>query len=275
MTNACRAATVSTIGDFASGISEVTDGRTPRHRIVAATPFTPGDGRERGLPLTPQKVRAATHPVCRRRPRWRRAPKEHLIMRLRNTRTAAALASAALVVAAAGASASNATAAPAACATRVNNTVDRLLECVDLAGVREHQAAFQAIADDNGSTRVSGSPGYDESVAYVENRVRAAGWRVTSQPFQFQTFVSLQPFGARAGDRQLRVAAGAQHHVLLRQRQRDRFGEHAHRCSDGVLMPPTGLASLPATSHSSSAVGPTRTPCRPSRAPSRSRPRTR
>ena len=113
-------------------------------------------------------------------------------MRLRNTRIAAVFASAALVVAA-GVSANYATAAPAACATRVNNTIARLLECVDLAGVREHQAALQSIADANGSTRVSGSPGYDRSVEYVEGRVRAAGWRVTRQAFDFQTFVSLTP----------------------------------------------------------------------------------
>ena len=113
-------------------------------------------------------------------------------MRLRNTRIAAVFASAALVVAA-GVSANIATAAPAACATRVNNTIARLLECVDLAGVREHQAALQSIADANGSTRVSGSPGYDRSVEYVEGRLRAAGWQVTRQAFDFQTFVSLTP----------------------------------------------------------------------------------
>jgi hypothetical protein len=53
-----------------------------------------------------------------------------------------------------------------ACDTRVNNTFDKLLECA-LEGVREHQAALQAIADANGSTRVSGSPGYDLSVDYA------------------------------------------------------------------------------------------------------------
>ena len=42
---------------------------------------------------------------------------------------------------------------PAACANRVNNTQAKLLECVTLEGVREHQAAFQAIADANGGTR--------------------------------------------------------------------------------------------------------------------------
>ena len=36
-----------------------------------------------------------------------------------------------------------------ACDTRANNTYHKLLECVTLEGVREHQAAFQEIADDS------------------------------------------------------------------------------------------------------------------------------
>jgi Zn-dependent M28 family amino/carboxypeptidase len=114
-------------------------------------------------------------------------------MHLHHTRLGAALASVALVTAAAGFSATTAGAAPAACATRINNTTAQLLECVEVEGVRAHQQAFQHIADANGSTRVSGSPGYDQSVDYVADRLRAAGWAVTLQPFQFQTFVSLSP----------------------------------------------------------------------------------
>ncbi len=79
------------------------------------------------------------------------------------------------------------------CDTRVNNNFAKLLECVTLDGVREHQAVFQAIADANGSTRVSGSPGYDRSVDYARGVFEAAGYHVTVQPFQFQTFVSLSP----------------------------------------------------------------------------------
>ncbi|WP_323095767.1 M28 family metallopeptidase [Intrasporangium sp. YIM S08009] len=108
----------------------------------------------------------------------------------------AVAAVAAAVLAGIGAlSASTATAAPPpnGCGTRVNNTTALLLECVTLDGVREHQAALQAIADANGGTRVSGSAGYDASVDYVTGRLRASGWRVTTQPFQFQTFVSLTP----------------------------------------------------------------------------------
>jgi aminopeptidase Y len=79
------------------------------------------------------------------------------------------------------------------CATRVNNTHAKLLECVTLSGVREHQAALQAIADANNGIRVSGSPGYDQSVQYVKTRMEAAGYKVTIQPFQFQTFITLAP----------------------------------------------------------------------------------
>ena len=43
-----------------------------------------------------------------------------------------------------------------ACDICVNNTHAKLLECVTLAGVREHQAAFQAIADANGGTACCG-----------------------------------------------------------------------------------------------------------------------
>lgn len=79
------------------------------------------------------------------------------------------------------------------CDSRVNNTIEKLLECVGLDGVRAHQAAFQAIADANGGTRVSGTPGYDDSVAYAAEVFQAAGYQVTVQPFQFQTFISLSP----------------------------------------------------------------------------------
>ena len=80
-----------------------------------------------------------------------------------------------------------------ACDNRVNNTINKLLECVTLEGVREHQAAFQAIADANDGIRTSGTDGYDESVEYVVDRMEAAGYDVTVQEFDFQTFISLTP----------------------------------------------------------------------------------
>jgi aminopeptidase Y len=86
-----------------------------------------------------------------------------------------------------------ASAGPAACDTRTNNTVSKLLECVTVEGVREHQAAFQSIADANNGIRTSGTPGYDASVDYVVERMTAAGYDVTLQPFDFQTFIVLSP----------------------------------------------------------------------------------
>ncbi len=80
-----------------------------------------------------------------------------------------------------------------ACANRVNNTVDKLLHCVTLAGVRRHQAALQSIADANQGTRASGTLGYDQSATYAERVLRRAGYVVTRQEFQFQAFLSLSP----------------------------------------------------------------------------------
>ncbi len=84
-------------------------------------------------------------------------------------------------------------AASAACSARVNNTFDKLLECVTLDGVRSHQQALQTIADQNNGIRTSGTPGYNASVAYAEKTFRDAGYQVAIQPFQFQTFISLSP----------------------------------------------------------------------------------
>lgn len=84
-------------------------------------------------------------------------------------------------------------AGPESCDARDNNTFAKLLECVTIEGVREHQAAFQAFADANGGTRVSGTPGYDASVAYAVDVFEDAGYNVTVQDFQFQTFIVLSP----------------------------------------------------------------------------------
>jgi len=100
---------------------------------------------------------------------------------------APALAAAAMLVPTA------ASAGPNSCDSRSNVTSALLLECVTLEGVRSHQQALQTIADANGNTRVSGSPGYDRSADYVADKLRAAGYVVTVQAFTFQTFISLTP----------------------------------------------------------------------------------
>ena len=81
----------------------------------------------------------------------------------------------------------------AACNSRNNNTFAKLLECVTVDGVRQHQAEFQEIADANGGTRASGTPGYDASVAYVVELLQEAGYEVTVLPFDYVTFTQLGP----------------------------------------------------------------------------------
>jgi hypothetical protein len=76
-----------------------------------------------------------------------------------------------------------------ACDNRTNNTYAKLLGCVTLEGVREHQAAFQEIADANDDpfypgTRAAGTEGYAESVEYVAGLLRDAGYEVTLDPVE-------------------------------------------------------------------------------------------
>ncbi len=84
-------------------------------------------------------------------------------------------------------------AGPKSCAKRTNDTIDKLLECVTLQGVREHQEAFQAIADANGGNRFSGLPGHDASVDYVVERLEAAGYDPVVQSFVYFAFTSVGP----------------------------------------------------------------------------------
>jgi Zn-dependent M28 family amino/carboxypeptidase len=79
-------------------------------------------------------------------------------------------------------------AGPSSCDSRVNNTFEKLLQCVTLEGVREHQAAFQAIADANDDTRLAGTEGYDDSVDYVIEKMTAAGYNVSRNAFPFLFF---------------------------------------------------------------------------------------
>lgn len=59
---------------------------------------------------------------------------------------------------------------------------------VDGAGAFTHLQALQGIADRNNGNRVSGSPGYDQSVDYVADRLRQAGYRVETPTFSFDFF---------------------------------------------------------------------------------------
>ena len=96
---------------------------------------------------------------------------------------------AALLAAAALSSQAEAAAPAQACDKRNNNTYEKLLGCVTLEGVREHQAAFQAIADASDDpvypgTRAAGTEGYAASVEYVAGLLRDAGYEVTLDPVE-------------------------------------------------------------------------------------------
>ncbi len=69
----------------------------------------------------------------------------------------------------------------------------KLREAVGTAQIQTHLREFQAIAERNGGTRASGTPGYDRSAQYVAGRLRAAGYRVTTQKFDFPYFEELAP----------------------------------------------------------------------------------
>ena len=76
-----------------------------------------------------------------------------------------------------------------ACENATNNTYAKLLGCVTVEGVREHQAAFQAIADASDDpfypgTRAAGTEGYADSVDYVAGLLRDAGYEVTLDPVE-------------------------------------------------------------------------------------------
>ncbi|HEX2029728.1 MAG TPA: M28 family metallopeptidase [Nitriliruptorales bacterium] len=81
----------------------------------------------------------------------------------------------------------------AGCDNRNNNTIEKLLACADLDGARAHQATFQEIADANGGTRASGTPGYDKSVDHVVDRMTSWGYDVSVQQFEFPFFHEASP----------------------------------------------------------------------------------
>lgn len=64
-------------------------------------------------------------------------------------------------------------------------SLEELLECMTLDGVRAHQAALQLIADTNGGTRATSEPGYEASVSYVVDQLTIAGYDVELSPFDY------------------------------------------------------------------------------------------
>lgn len=99
----------------------------------------------------------------------------------------------AAIATAAGLTLSCAVALPA---TAANETSDISLtkgfrKAVTTAGINEHLKALEVIAD--GGNRVSGTEHFNQSVAYVEGRLEAAGYDVAVEPFQFMYNADLTP----------------------------------------------------------------------------------
>ena len=84
---------------------------------------------------------------------------------------------------------------------RNNNTSEKLRQAASAQGGLEHLTAFQRIADANGGTRASGTPGYDASADYVVERLRAAGYTPEVQEFQFPFFEQVGPSTLTLGGR--------------------------------------------------------------------------
>ena len=81
--------------------------------------------------------------------------------------------------------------APAGASVPTDTT--ELREAVTADAIMDHLAELQKIADNNGGSRASGTPGYDASVDYIEDLLVAAGYEVTRQDFLFNSFRTLSP----------------------------------------------------------------------------------
>ncbi|MGR0320608.1 M20/M25/M40 family metallo-hydrolase [Agromyces sp. ZXT2-3] len=99
--------------------------------------------------------------------------------RTRNATIAAVAATAAIAL----------TATSAQAAVPVNTAP--LRDAVTADGIMNHLAELQDIADANGDTRASGTPGYGASVDYIEDLLVDAGYLVDRQTFTFNSFTEL------------------------------------------------------------------------------------
>jgi Zn-dependent M28 family amino/carboxypeptidase len=80
---------------------------------------------------------------------------------------------------------------PAAAIDEINTK--KLRDAVTVNGILSHERVLQRIANTNGGTRASGTPGYDASAAYVKQTLRRAGYQVREQTFTFPFYRELAP----------------------------------------------------------------------------------
>jgi Zn-dependent M28 family amino/carboxypeptidase len=82
--------------------------------------------------------------------------------------------------------------APAA-TTAASDPAAQMRKIITVKGMLKHENRFQQIADANGGTRVAGTAGFDQSVTYVVNKLRGAGYDPVVQPFDFAFFSENSP----------------------------------------------------------------------------------
>ena len=66
-------------------------------------------------------------------------------------------------------------------------------EAASNGGAFRHLLALQEIATANGGNRAAGTPGYDRSADYVAEKLRAAGYQVRFEAFEFPFFEERSP----------------------------------------------------------------------------------
>ena len=88
-------------------------------------------------------------------------------------------------------------------------TAYTLRDAVEIAAIRAHLEELQRIADANGGNRATGATGFDASVAYVAERLAAAGYAVVRQPFNVGGVPSVNLVAERAGTRPDVIMLGA------------------------------------------------------------------
>lgn len=69
----------------------------------------------------------------------------------------------------------------------------KLRNAVTVNNILKHTREFQKIANANGGTRASGTPGHTASANYVARTLRKAGYKVKLQEFTFPFFRDLEP----------------------------------------------------------------------------------
>jgi len=79
---------------------------------------------------------------------------------------------------------------PSASAVDYVNT-KKIRNAVTVNGILAHERVLQRIANQNGGTRASGTPGYDASSKYVAATLKKAGYKVKVQEFTFPFFRTL------------------------------------------------------------------------------------